>query len=258
MHRQGDESSAEAASEATPPGRPGEVPAPSPTPRARRLQRGLRSSWSFVARHGYLALVAGAVLVLTRTVEFEPPPEVRVGKPNVAQLVGEAPAQEFSSQLTNPQAVQVRSSLRLYPDNQMAVSVPDPAMDAQAKLLSQPVITTILGMNATIEQSIRLEGGDLDMDLRVDATPRLAHEAKRGQGLPPLVLETDIEVQSRRTPWWRGTPTERVHIDSHAFLNGVEENGYRLVFTVDQHLFSLDIELHRPMGASSTLANGNG
>ncbi len=206
-------------------------------------------------RNGYLAVVIGAGLVATRVIDFSPPPEVRVGQANVAQLVGDAPPQEFSHELSNPQAVQVRATLRLYPDSELKVSAPDPEIDEQGKVLSQPVVTTILGMNATIDQTVRLESGDLEVELALDATPRVVGSTKRGQPPPTLILEHELRVRSRRDVWWRSAPQERVHIDSRGFLDKVADNGYRLVFTVDEHLFSLDLELHRSSVSAPTLAS---
>lgn len=219
----------------------------------------MRRALGFLRRNAYLALIAGAGLVLTRAVDFSPPEEVRVGKTDVANIVGDAPAQEFSHELSNPQAVQLRATLRMYSDNEMIVSVPDPEVDAQGKVLSQPVVTTILGMNATVEQTVRLEDGELEVDLAVNATPRLAHKAKRGKAAPPITLESEIVVKSRRKTWWKSQPIRRINLDSRAFLTKVENGGHRIVFTVDNHLFSLDLELHRAFGSSdSTLAKTNG
>ncbi len=199
----------------------------------------------WVRSNAYLALIVAAALVLTRAIDFSPPPEVRVGRTNVAQLVGDAPPHEFSHQLGNPQAVQVRATLRLYPDNEMKVSVPDPEMDAQGRILSQPVVTTILGLNATIEQTVRLQDGDLQVDVSINATPRLLDEPKKSDPAPPLELETEVVVHSRRTTWWRSIPEQRVHLDARVFARKVEDRGYRIVFTVDEHLFSLDLDLDR-------------
>lgn len=210
--------------------------------------------FGWMRRHAYLALVMAAVLVLTRTIDFSPPEQVRVGKTDVARIVGDAPSQEFSQKLSNPQAVQVRATLRLYPDNELKVAGPDPEMDDQGKLLSQPVVTTILGMNATVEQTVRLEDGDLEVDLQVNATPRVEENARKGKAAPPLVVETQIEVSSRRRMWWTSKPERRVHLNTQAFLSKIEESGHRVVFTVDGHLFSLDLEVHRPLGAGATLA----
>jgi hypothetical protein len=210
---------------------------PNPRSRSRRVRGWLR-------RNAYLAVAAGAVLVVTRAVEFSPPPEVRVGKGDVAQLVGDAPPQEFSPELANPQAVQLRATLRLYPDHELEVAAPDPDTDTQGKLLSQPVVTTLLGMNATVDQTLRLEGGELEVDLVLHATPRMG-ERPRGSNAPaPLTLEHELRVRSRRHQWWSDTPVRRVHVDTRGVLARVDD-GWRLVFSVDEHLFSLDLELHR-------------
>ncbi len=222
-----------------------------PTARVRR--------WlGFASRNAYVVVIAGAVLVVTRAIDFSPPPEVRVGKANVGQLVGDAPVQEFSNELSNPQAVQVRATLRLYGDNELKVGDSDPELDERGKILSQPVVTTILGMNATVDQTVRLEGGDLEISLGLDATPRLVGTMKKGQPPPEIVLEHELAVHSRRDGWWRNAPTERVHIDTRGFLSKVEEHGHRVVFTVDEHLFSLDLEVHRPLTGPATLARTGG
>lgn len=227
------------------------------TPRTARwnaLARGaLQRAWHWIARNAYLGLVVGALLVITRTVTFTPPNEVRVGTTDAGQVVGDAARQEFSTELANPQAVQVRATLRRYVDNELVVSVPDPEMDRRGQLLSQPVVTTILGMSATVEQTVRLEDGALEVDLTVHATPRLRTEGKDRERLE---LETEIRVASRRRPWFTGRSVQRVNLDSRGFLAQVEDRGHRVVFTVDQHLFSLDLELARAsrFGSGETLA----
>lgn len=233
-------------------------PCDTDAPQAPEVEAAPTSRWrramAFSARNAYLVVVAGAVLVVTRAIDFSPPPEVRVGKANVAQLVGDAPPQEFSAELSNPQAVQVRATLRLYADNQLKVAGVDPELDEQGKILSQPVVTTILGMNATIDQTVRLEGGDLEISMALDATPRLVGTAKKGQPPPEIVLEHELSVHSRRDGWWHSAPTQRVHVDTRGFLGKVEDHGHRLVFTVDEHLFSLDLEVHRAAAAAPALA----
>jgi hypothetical protein len=199
-----------------------------------------------VRKNAYLALVAAAVLLVTHVVEFSPPARVRVRQADVTQVVGDAPPQEFSPELGNPQAVQLRATLRLYPDAELPVSAPDPELDERGRILSQPVVTTILGMNATIEQTIRLEGGALEADVSLHATPRLASKAKANRPSPPMSLELAIVVKSRRTQWWQDAPLHRVHLDTRGLLSKVEEQGHRIVFTVDDHLLSVDLELHRP------------
>jgi len=131
----------------------------------------------------------------------------------------------------------------MYADNELEVDHPDPATDARAQLLSQPVVTTLLGMNATIEQTIRLDDGQLVVDLVVHATPRLQPARERGED--EVVLEAEISVQSHRRAWWTGRQQQRVHLHTRAFLSRIEHYGHRLVFTVDEHLFSLDLEVHR-------------
>jgi hypothetical protein len=210
----------------------------------------------WLRHNAYLGLAAGAILVIARAVDFSPPQQVRVGPANVAQLVGDAPPQDFASHLANPQTVQVRATLRMYPDPQMPVGAPDPDTDAQGKVLSQPVVTTLLGMNATVEQTIRLEDGDLEVDLALNATPRLGSAPSRNAARP-VVLEHELSVRSRREHWYRSAKTARVHLSSRGFLQSVEDNGYRVVFTVDEHLFSLDLELRRASGPiAETLARG--
>lgn len=221
---------------------------PSASPSRSRARSALGRSTAFLRRNAYLGLVAGAILLATEMVDFSPPPEVRVGRSGVAQLVGDAPPQEFSHQLANPQAVQVRATLRMYTDHELEVSAPDPDTDAQAKVLSQPVVTTILGMNAAMQQTIRLESGELEIDLALDATPRLGTRASKSAP-HPVILEHELSVKSRRKVWWRRSIVRRVHLHSRGFLQKVEDGGHRVVFAVDDHLFSLDLELRRADGA---------
>ncbi len=213
--------------------------------------------WARARSSAWLGLVAAAGLIATQTVDFSPPERVRLDAADTGTLVGEAPPQSFAAQLDNPQAVQLRATLRLYPDPSLDLTIPDPEMMAAGRLLSQPVVTTIYGMNATVNQTIRLEGGDLNVDLIVDATPRLARKPRRGKPAPPVVVEYEITVRSRRTSWWEQEIRQRVHLDTAGFLNKVDEHGHRVIFVVDQHLFSLELELHRPdVATESTLAAG--
>jgi len=218
----------------------------------------LRRGFAWMRRNAYLAVAVAAVLVVTDAVDFSPPDQVRVGQGDAGHLVGDAPSQEFSSELANPQAVQLRATLRLYPNNELELGAPDPDTDPQGRLLSQPVVTTLLGMNATIDQSVRLEGGDLEVDLVLHATPRLGTRPRGSKAPHPLMLEHELSVRSRRHEWWSRSPVHRVHVDSRGILTKVDKDGYRLVFTVDEHLFSVDLELHRsgtPL-PDATLAGG--
>ena len=220
-------------------------------PRLARVRR-------IVVGNAWLGLVAAAALVALQAVDFEPPEQVRVRAADAGSLVGEAPPQAFSPSLDNPQALQLRATLRLYPDATTDLSAPDPELMEAGRLLSQPVVTTIYGMNATMNQTIRLEGGDLEVDLSVETTPRLAHEPRKGKAAPPVVLEHALTVRSRRSVWYRPEVQSRVHLNSSGFLTKVEEHGHRVVFTVDEHLFSLDLELHRPGVVSTPTLSSSG
>jgi hypothetical protein len=199
-----------------------------------------------------LVLAAAAALVLVRAVDFAPPEQVRLEARDSAELVGDAPTQGFSAAVSNPQAVQLRATLRLFDDPQAVVAAPDPELDARGKLLSQPVVTTILGMSATIDQTVRLRRGALEIDLVLHATPRAVEGARR-RGV--IELEHELQVRSRTTGLLQRDPIERVHLDTRAVLAHVDDRGHRVVFRVDEHMFTLDLELHRPT-MTGTLSEG--
>ena len=196
----------------------------------------------WLSGNSWLILAAGAALVLTRVVEFSPPEEVRIDEAAV-ELVGEAPAQEFSQQLGNPQAVQMRATLRLYPRNDLDVREPDPELDAKARVLSQPVVTTIYAMNASIDQTVRLDGGDLEIDVILTGTPRLG-ETSKANSVPPLTLEHELTVSTREKQW-RGDPEVHTKLHTRGTLAELEDRPSRWVFVVEDKLFALDLELHR-------------
>jgi len=214
----------------------GDEPEPGPRrPRAtRRVARWLQSN-------SWLVIAAGAALVLTRVVEFSPPEQVRVDDTTV-DLVGEAPNQEFSSQLGNPQAVQLRATLRLYPRNDLDVREPDPELDAKAQIISQPVVTTIYAMNATMNQSVRLGKGKLQIDVALDGTPRL-DDADKGE-VPGIDLEHELTVTSTEKRLL-GDPERRLHLHTRGSLTDLEDRPHRWVFIIEGKLFALDLELHR-------------
>jgi len=210
-------------------------------PRTRLARLGL----GWIGEHAYLLLAAGAVLVLTRTVEFSPPPLVRVDESAHGGVVTRLPVQEFSDELRSPQVAQIKATLRRYDDPDLAITADSHEHDERGELLSQPVVTTPLGTGAAIEQKIRLERGALELELRIFATPRLGRPA--GNAEPVTRLEHQISIYSRREGRDRGE--RRIHLDTGGTLDDVEARGHRLVFSVDGHLFSLDLELHRPLGA---------
>lgn len=180
--------------------------------------------------------------VLYASADFQIADKVRLEPDQVAAVVGDAPAQEFTAQLENPQAVQLRATLRQYPRLDMDVSNPDPELDEQARVLSQPVVTTILGMSANIDQTIRLNNGELRVDLSLEATPRELISAKKGRSRR-LSLEHRIDVRSHEKQFMKGE-LERTHLQARGLLTGLEDGGYRIVFSVDDTLFALDLELN--------------
>lgn len=194
----------------------------------------------WLSSNGWMILAAAATLVLARVVEFSPPDEVRIDDATV-DLVGEAPTQEFS-QLDNPQAVQLRATLRLYPRSDLDVREPDPKLDDKARTLSQPVVTTIYAMNATIDQTVRLDGGDLEIDVSLAGTPRVGEAGKNST--PPLTVEHELTIVSREHKWL-GDPVHRTHLHTRGTLAELEERPHRWVFTIDGKLFALDLEVHR-------------
>lgn len=202
----------------------------------------MRRVRAWAGEHAYLLVVAGAALVLTRTVDFSPPPQVRQDPLAHGGIVGELPVQDFQADLRSPRVVQIKATLRRYDDRDLAVEAGSRALDDRGELLSQPVVTTPLGTGAAIDQKVRLEGGVLELDLQLFATPRLA-----GPDEKTTLLEHELAIHSRRSDW----PAERrrVHLGTRGVLADVETRGHRVVFAVDDHLFSLDLELHRPLGA---------
>jgi hypothetical protein len=196
---------------------------------------------AWLVNRSWMILAAAAALTLTQVVEFSPPQEVRVDDATV-DFVGEAPRQEFSAELGNPQAVQLRGTLRLYPRGEFDVREPDPELDDKARVLSQPVVTTIYAMNASIDQSVRLDGGKLEIDIEFTGTPRLGDSGNNK--LPELSLEHELTVTSREKKWMRD-PVQRVHLHTRGTLTDLEDRPYRWVFVIEGKLFALDLELNR-------------
>lgn len=193
---------------------------------------------AFLGRHAYVALAAGALLVLTRTVDFTPPPQVR---PDPTRHGGAGPVtvQEFSPDLHSPQVVQLRVVLRRYDDPGLPVTADDHDLDERGAVLSSPLVTAVVGTEAAIDQRVRLEGGDLELRLALRATPRLA----RGGA---ATLEHTLEIRSERDRW--SGRDERIVLAAGGVLADLDGRGQRWIFTVDDHLFSLDLEAIRPPG----------
>ena len=192
---------------------------------------------------------AGCALLMWTQVEFSPPEKVRIDDAAAPALVGEAPNQSFREDLADPQSVQIRASLRQFPDANRGVldageETTEPGQEG--RLLSQPVVTTILGMSANIDQRVSLEGGELEVQLHVEATPRILVEAKTGKNarVAMLSLEHRVEVQSTRHRSFGRSDVQTVHLESRGNLVGVESSPHRIVFEVEGQLFALDLELH--------------
>jgi hypothetical protein len=196
---------------------------------------------AWLGSRSWMILAAAAGLALTQVVEFSPPEDVRIDDATV-DFVGEAPRQEFASELGNPQAVQLRGTLRLYPRGEFDVGEVDPELDDKARVLSQPVVTTIYAMNATIDQSVRLDGGKLEIDIEFAGTPRVGESSKNK--LPELTLEHELTVTSREKKWMRD-PVQRVHLHTRGTLTDLEDRPYRWVFVIEGKLFAFDLELNR-------------
>ncbi len=214
-----------------------------------RLRRVVAGLGPRALRHGHLAVIVGAALVLTQTVRFDAPEKVRVGPPDAERLVHDVAPESFSPTLDNPHSTQIRATLRLYPEHTLPVGDPNPKIDRLGRVLAQPVMTTLFGMNASIEQDVQLEGGALRVHVELHTTPTLLKQGRVGQ--PTLIeLETQLRVESLRKPWF-GSAQERVHVFEHARFVETDEHPHRVVFAVDDHLFSLDIELHHELDRRS-------
>lgn len=194
---------------------------------------------AFLSRHAYVALAAGALLVLTRTVDFSPPPQVRLAPARDAGAADPVPLQEFSPGLQSPRVMQLRLVLRRYDDPALPVAADDHDLDDRGAVLSSPLVTAVVGTEAAVDQKVRLEGGDLELRLAFRATPRLV-------AADVAVLEHTLEVRSARERW-SGVDT-RVVLAAAGALGDLEVRDQRWVFAVDGHLFSLDLEAVRPSG----------
>jgi hypothetical protein len=194
---------------------------------------------AFLGRHAYVALAAGALLVLTRTVDFAPPPLVRADPSAHGGAAGPVEVQEFSPDLRSPQVMQLRLVLRRYDDPALPVKADDHALDDRGDVLSSPLVTAVVGTEAAVDQKVALEGGDLQVRLGLRATPRLALGGA-------TTLEHTLEVRSERAGW-RGHAERPVFV-AGGVLGDLDGRGQRWVFAVDDHLFSLDLEAVRPGG----------
>lgn len=213
-------------------------------PKAAARARAGAGQW--LRRNAYLGLIVGCLLLLTRIIDFAPPDKVRIEAEQAVRIVGDAPTQEFSATSRNENAVQLRATLRLYPDAETPVGAPSPEIDETAQILSQPVVTTLLGIEATVEQTVRLEHGNLAVYVVLEATPR-ADGVKR-QGRRTLTMERALKVESRRRGFLDRAWRTRVHLEVRDVVTDVESGIDRVVFAVDEQLFALDVEVQRSRG----------
>ncbi|HFE46761.1 MAG TPA: hypothetical protein ENJ18_14920, partial [Nannocystis exedens] len=132
----------------------------------------LRRIPALLGRHAYLGVAAAALLIVTRTVDFTPPAEVRqVVLPEQAPPPAPAPSAEFRSEMGTEEAVQIRATLRLLEDPaDVRADIND--LENVGRILSQPVVATLFGVPARIDQTVRLDDGALELRIAIDVTPR--------------------------------------------------------------------------------------
>jgi hypothetical protein len=200
------------------------------------------TAWRWLRCHGWLVMAAACGLVIFEAMDFSPPERVRVDEHARSAFVGDAPRQEFNESLGNPQAVQIRTTMREYAESDLDATSPDPEVDAHARVLSQPVVTTIFGLTANVDQTVHLEGGDVRVDVAFEATPRLVRRAKKSSP-PRLSLEHSVYVRATRERAF-GSPDVWTVVSGRGVLMDLDDEPYRLTFTVDGHLFALDVELN--------------
>ena len=208
--------------------------------RAPRIADQVAAARGWLGRHGHLVVVAGALLVLTRAVDFAPPEQVRPAPapPEVASPSGGGaaglppPSAELRGSMSTAQAVQVRATLRAIEDPEAARLG---AAEVPSRVLAQPLVATMIGIPATIDQKVRVDDGALEVVIAVTVTPRAEREGLR--------LEEEVRVVSRRRA--DGDLVERLCLVSAGEVVGVEARGRRWVFAVEDRLFSLDLDVQR-------------
>jgi len=195
---------------------------------------------AFLGRHAYLGVAAAALLIVTRTVDFSAPTEVRqVELPTKPAPPQPAPSASIRGEMGAEDAVQIRATLRLIE------GAKDVAADANdeveiGRILSQPVVATLAGVPATIDQTVRVDDGALELRIAIDVTPR-EHGRKN-----ELTVEHRLEVTSRVDDRWGNRTEPRLHLRSESVLSDLERRHHRLVFAVEDRLFTLDLDAHRP------------
>jgi hypothetical protein len=200
----------------------------------------LRRIPAWLGRHAYLGVAAAALLIITRTVDFAPPAEVRkieLPAHDAEPAPTPAPAGEFREAMSAEEGIQLRATLRLLENaDDVAAGAQDDA--TAGRVLAQPVVATLLGVPAEIDTTVRVDGGDLEIRVALDVTPR----ERSGD----LTLDSDLEVTSRRRDGDSRPGPRRLHLRSSAVLSDLAAHPHKLLFTVEGRLFALDVDAHKP------------
>jgi hypothetical protein len=215
-----------------------------PTTRLRHLGRA-------VSERAWLVVAGAAAITLIATMDFRPPSKVRVQTHDGAELVGDAPLEDVDVQ-ASPQSVVVRAELSRYEAAASELGARPRGGDEDDPttlrvVLARPVVTTLYGLTATFEQTLRLDGGRHEVDVAVEVTPRVG-DARRGE-LPPIRLERDVRIVSRRHAswaWWDRSPVERLVMHEHTTLADATQGTSQLTFAIDDQLFVLSLDVTRP------------
>lgn len=212
-----------------------------------RLRRIARA----VSERAWLVVAGAAAITLLATMDFRPPGKVRVQARDGAELVGDAPLEDVEVQ-ASPQSVVVRAELSRYEAAASELGARPRGGDeddstTRRVVLARPVVTTLYGLTATFEQTLRLDGGRHEVDVAVEVTPRVG-DARRGE-LPPIRLERDVRIVSRRHAswaWWDRSPVERLVMHEHTTLADATQGTNQLTFAIDDQLFVLSLDVTRP------------
>ncbi len=200
----------------------------------------LRRIPALIGRHAYLGVAAAALLIVTRTVDFTPPAEVRkVELPTEAPPPAPAPSAELRAEMGAEEAVQIRATLRLLESaHDVAADANDE--DGVGRILSQPVVATLFGVPARIDQTVRVDAGALELRISVDVTPREEGREKR------ITVEHRLEITSRVDDRWGNRTERRLHLRDESILTDLERRPHSLLFTVEDRLFALELDVFRP------------
>ncbi len=214
---------------------------PSPAPGAGGEGRVTTLGW--LMRKSWLVVVMGGLLLVVGAADFRAPAQVRIDDAQGAEIVGDAPSQEFPATLGNSRATALRVTVKHWPRGSRPSLSPDDEIDARAQLLSQPLVTTLLGTSATVEQTIRLDRGALALELSLEMTPR-----EHGKRETTLLVDYALQVHATRSGFLSRQQEPELVALERGTLARVENDGHRAVLNVDGHLISIDLEMRRSGG----------